>query len=71
MPDGADVHLARIDGDLGLVVVADGLVGGVIALELEGDAVREVRIQVAPGKLERFSRGWSDRTPEAPLLHLW
>ena len=71
VPDGADVHLARIDGDPGLVVVVDGLVWGVIALELEGDAVREVRIQVAPDKLARFSRGWSDRAPEDPLLHLW
>lgn len=66
-----DVHLVEVNRAPALLVTADGLPLGVIALALDGERIDEVRIQLAPAKLARLGEDWARRTSVPPLLRLW
>ncbi|MCG7310321.1 sigma-70 family RNA polymerase sigma factor [Brachybacterium sp. ACRRE] len=66
-----DLHLVEVNRDPALLITVDGHPLGVIALVLDGELIREVRIQLAPAKLARLREEWARRTPTPPLTRLW
>ncbi|MGP9537122.1 sigma-70 family RNA polymerase sigma factor [Brachybacterium sp. AOP43-C2-M15] len=66
-----EVHAADVNRAPALLVTTQGRLLGVIALELEGERVRHVRIQLDPAKLARIGADWAGREHSEPLARMW
>jgi RNA polymerase sigma-70 factor (TIGR02957 family) len=65
------VYAAEVNGVPAAVAVAGDQVVGVISLEMSGDAVAAVHIQVNPDKLVRLTRQWAASGHGEPLAEDW
>jgi RNA polymerase sigma factor (sigma-70 family) len=65
-----EIHAADVNRAPALLVAERGRLLGVITLELEGERVRHVRIQLDPAKLARISADWAERGTSEPLARL-
>jgi RNA polymerase sigma-70 factor (TIGR02957 family) len=63
----AAMHAAVVNGGPALLVVGDGRIAGVIALDATADGVAALHIQVNPAKLERITRRWAAAGHGEPL----
>jgi RNA polymerase sigma factor (sigma-70 family) len=67
----AAMHAAVVNGGPALLVVGDGRVAGVIALDATTDGVAALHIQVNPAKLERITRRWAALDRGKALVEDW
>jgi RNA polymerase sigma-70 factor (TIGR02957 family) len=67
----AALHAAVVNGGPALLVVGDGRIAGVIALDATADGVAALHIQVNPAKLERITRRWAAAEQGEPLAEGW
>ncbi|MFB8024965.1 MULTISPECIES: RNA polymerase sigma factor SigJ [unclassified Streptomyces] len=65
--DSPEVHAATANGAPALVAVSDGVVVGIICLEITADGILAFRSQVNPDKLERATRRWAVTDHGEPL----
>ncbi|MBM0231151.1 RNA polymerase sigma-70 factor [Micromonospora sp. STR1_7] len=65
------LHAATVNGGPAVVVVVDDRVVGVMTLKVTPEGVADIRSQVNPDKLERFTRHWSTSEHGEPLIQVW
>ncbi|MEU6579040.1 RNA polymerase sigma-70 factor [Streptomyces sp. NPDC046805] len=64
-----EVHVTTANGEPAVVAVVDGVVIGVMCLEITADGIAAFRNQVNPDKLERVNRRWAATDHGEPLFH--
>ncbi|MEV0414953.1 RNA polymerase sigma-70 factor [Streptomyces sp. NPDC050448] len=73
----AALHAAVVNGGPAVLISAGERIVGVICLDATSDgveairAIRAIRIQVNPDKLERITRQWAAAGPHHPLAQMW
>src|SRR4051794_17372010 len=65
------MHAAVVNGGPALLVVGDGRIAGVIALDATPDGVAALHIQVNPAKLERITARWAALDRGKALVEDW
>ncbi|MER5307062.1 RNA polymerase sigma-70 factor [Streptomyces sp. NPDC002773] len=66
----AEIHITAANGAPALVAVVDGVVVGVMCLEIDAEGIAAFRNQVNPDKLQRATRQWAAADHGEPLLTL-
>ncbi|MFJ8663187.1 RNA polymerase sigma-70 factor [Streptomyces sp. NPDC093795] len=66
----AEIHITAANGAPALVAVVDGLVVGVMCLQIDAEGIAAFRNQVNPDKLRRATRRWAAADHGEPLFTL-
>ncbi|GAB2673793.1 RNA polymerase sigma-70 factor [Kribbella swartbergensis] len=66
-----DLYAGVANGEPAILIVVDGRVVGVMALEVTADGITAVHSAVNPDKLERATARWNTSDHGEPLLRAW
>lgn len=66
-----DLHVTWANRAPALLAASGDRLLGIVTLELDGERIRDIRIQLAPGKLERAAAHWRRTAPRPPVARIW